>query len=197
MIARCLSRYGRRCGYAYDHQPVSTACRLQSLGQRPPVCSRARFIESGLSSSHRVLFGSLHGTLNHLLLTDRLWLKRLTGEGDHPNQLNAILYDDRVELARARIAEDDRLIAVVERYDEAALASLHSYKTTSGMPQSQVLSDILLHLFNHQTHHRGQAHACLSILTGGEPPSLDLLVFQRGGTAPKLETLTLMKTFRR
>jgi uncharacterized damage-inducible protein DinB len=44
-------------------------------------------------------------------------------------------------------------------------------------------------LFNHQAHHRGQAHACLSILTGEEPPSLDLLVFQRGGTAPNLETL--------
>ena len=42
-----------------------------------------------------VFFGSLHGTLNHLLLTDRLWLKRLTGEGEHPAQLNAILYDDR------------------------------------------------------------------------------------------------------
>jgi uncharacterized damage-inducible protein DinB len=37
-----------------------------------------------------VFFGGLHGTLNHLLLTDRLWLKRLTGEGDHPNRLDAI-----------------------------------------------------------------------------------------------------------
>jgi hypothetical protein len=104
-------------------------------------------------------------------------LKRLTGEGDHPNQLDTILYEDRVELTRARIAEDKRLIAVVEKYDEAGLANLHSYNTTSGMPQSQVLSDILLHLFNHQTHHRGQAHACLSILTGGEPPSLDCWCF--------------------
>jgi uncharacterized damage-inducible protein DinB len=136
-----------------------------------------------------VFFGGLHGTLNHLLLTDRLWLKRLNGEGEHPNQLNAILYEDRAELTRARIAEDNRLIGVVDKYDEAPLASLHSYRTTSGMPQSQVLADILLHLFNHQTHHRGQAHACLSILTGGEPPSLDLLVFQRGGAAPDLEAL--------
>jgi uncharacterized damage-inducible protein DinB len=136
-----------------------------------------------------VFFGNLHGTLNHLLLTDRLWLKRLTGEGDHPSQLNEILYEDRAALTRARIAEDNRLIAVVDKYDEAALANLHSYKTTSGMPQSQVLADILLHFFNHQTHHRGQAHACLSILTGGEPPSLDLLVFQRGGTAPDLEVM--------
>jgi len=79
-----------------------------------------------------VFFGNLHGTLNHLLLTDRLWLKRLTGEGDHPNQLNAILYEDRAELTRARIAEDNRLIAVIEKYDETVLANLHSYRTTSG-----------------------------------------------------------------
>ncbi|WP_192736121.1 DinB family protein [Bradyrhizobium sp. OAE829] len=136
-----------------------------------------------------VFFSSVHGTLNHLLLTDRIWLKRITGEGEHPSRLDAILYEDRLELARARMAEDERLIAVVDRYDEAALASLQSYRTTSGMPHSQAVADILLHLFNHQTHHRGQAHACLSILTGGEPPSLDLLAFQRGANAPSLEKL--------
>jgi uncharacterized damage-inducible protein DinB len=136
-----------------------------------------------------VFFSSLHGTLNHLLLTDRLWLKRLTGEGDHPTRLDTILYEDRSELARARIAEDNRLMVVVGKYDDARLASFHKYKTMSGVPQLQVLADILLHLFNHQTHHRGQAHACLSILTGGEPPSLDLLVFQQGGEAPALATL--------
>jgi uncharacterized damage-inducible protein DinB len=158
--------------------------------------ANARLYGAALNLSHHdyrldtgVFFGSLHGTLNHLLLTDRLWLKRLTGEGDHPNQLNAILYEDRAELTRARVAEDNRLISVVKKYDGAALSNLHSYRTTSGMPQSQNLADILLHLFNHQTHHRGQAHACLSILTGREPPSLDLLVFQRGGKAPDLEVL--------
>jgi uncharacterized damage-inducible protein DinB len=88
-----------------------------------------------------VAFDSLHGTMNHLLLADRLWLKRLTGEGEHPNQPNAILYDDLVDLTRARIAEDHRLIAVVDKYDEAALASLHSYRTTTGMPQSRRCPD--------------------------------------------------------
>jgi len=107
--------------------------------------------------------------------------------------LNAILYEDRIELTRARIAEDNRMVEVTGKYDETALRGLYSYRTTSGMPQSQVLADILLHLFNHQTHHRGQAHACLSILTGGEPPSLDLLAFQRGGAAPNLEKLIASK----
>ena len=136
-----------------------------------------------------VFFGSLHGTLNHLLLTDRFWLKRLTGEGEHPNQLNAILYDNRADLTRARVAEDGRLISVVEQYDDAQFAAKVIYRTTSGSPQEQRLADILSHLFNHQTHHRGHGHACLSIVTGTEPPPLDLLIFQRGGPAPDLASL--------
>ena len=67
-----------------------------------------------------VFFSSLHGTLNHLLLTDRIWLKRLTGEGEHPNRLDAILHDDRLELASARAAEDRRIIRVVEDFEEEA-----------------------------------------------------------------------------
>ena len=133
-----------------------------------------------------VFFGSLHGTLNHLLLTDRIWLKRLTGEGEHPDRLDAILHDDRRQLLAARIAEDARLSKVIRGYSDADLVGDVSYKTTSGKPYSQALQDILLHLFNHQTHHRGQAHACCSIVTGSEPPTLDLLAFQRGMPAPDL-----------
>ena len=136
-----------------------------------------------------VYFRSLHGTLNHLLLTDRLWLARLTGIGVQPKRLDEILYEDRIDLARARVAEDVRLKAVVGSYDAAVLARPHAYLTTSGNPQEQRLSDILLHLFNHQTHHRGHAHACLSITTKQEPPSLDLLLFQRGVPAPDLGEL--------
>ncbi len=80
-----------------------------------------------------VYFGSLHGTLNHLLLTDRLWLKRLTGEGDLPNDLNAILYEDRIELTKARIAEDNRMIEVTGKYDETA-------KPMPASPSSLVVS---------------------------------------------------------
>jgi uncharacterized damage-inducible protein DinB len=133
-----------------------------------------------------VFFGSLHGTLNHLLLTDRVWLKRLTGEGEHPERLDAILFDDRNALARARMAEDARLIDVVGRYSEDDLRGLVAYQNMSGVPYRQELGQILLHLFNHQTHHRGHAHACCSIVTGEEPPSLDLLQFQRGVPAPEL-----------
>ncbi len=132
-----------------------------------------------------VFFGSLHGTLNHLLLTDRLWLKRLTNVGEYaPNRLDAILFEDRKELARARQLEDRRIIDVIKGYDDQTLAEPVKYSNTSGKQFEQPLCDVLSHLFNHQTHHRGQAHSCLSILTGQEPPSLDLLVMQRGVAAP-------------
>src|SRR5271170_2035947 len=101
-----------------------------------------------------VFFGSLHGTLNHLLLTDRIWLKRITGEGEHPNRLDAILFEDLNDLLRARMTEDARLKRVVGGYSEADLGKPLSYQTTSGKPHQQALQDILLHLFNHQTHHR-------------------------------------------
>jgi len=133
-----------------------------------------------------VFFGSLHGTLNHLLLADRVWLRRLTGEGEPPPRLDAILFEDRRELTRARVVEDARLKRIIDGYSEADLAVQISYQTMSGVPQRQVLGEILLHVFNHQTHHRGHAHACCSIVTGKEPPSLDLLQFQRGAPAPEL-----------
>src|SRR5262249_37089159 len=134
-----------------------------------------------------VFFVSLHGTLNHLLLTDRLWLKRLTGVGEElPNQLNAILFEDRKELADARATEDKRIIDVVEGYQDVDLIKMIKYANTSGKQFEAPLSDLLMHVFNHQTHHRGQAHSCLSILTGKEPPSLDLLAMQRGVPSPNL-----------
>jgi uncharacterized damage-inducible protein DinB len=131
-------------------------------------------------------FRSMHGTLNHLLLTDRIWLKRLTGEGEHPNKLDAIIHEDRRALALARADEDDRIVRYVASLDDALLQGLHRYATTSGKPFEQRCGEILAHLFNHQTHHRGQAHAILSICTGREPPPLDLLLMRRGIGAPDL-----------
>src|SRR5260370_29266298 len=82
-----------------------------------------------------VFFGSLHGTLNHLLLTDRVWLKRLTGEGEHPNRLDAILFEELKDLLRARLAEDARLKRVIGGYSQADPGQGLSYPTTAGHAQ--------------------------------------------------------------
>ena len=124
-------------------------------------------------------FKSLHGTLNHLLATDRIWMRRLTGTGDHPTKLNAIMFDDLPSLTAARRAEDERIVNFVQSLAEAQLEEMRDYKTLNGTPHRQMLRAILGHLFNHQTHHRGQAHTILTVLGIAEPDPLDLLIMQR------------------
>jgi uncharacterized damage-inducible protein DinB len=124
-------------------------------------------------------FRSLHGTLNHLLVADRIWMRRLTGTGDHPDKLNALLFEDLPSLHAARAAEDKRIIAFVQSLDEPAFEEVCDYRTLTGTAQRQRRREILAHLFNHETHHRGQAHAILTVLGIAEPEPLDLLILLR------------------
>lgn len=124
-------------------------------------------------------FRSMHGTLNHLLATDRIWMKRFTGAGDAPDRLDAILHDGFGELRTAREAEDRRIVAWIDGLDEADLAGVIRYRRVSNPEEFvQELMPALDHWFNHQTHHRGHAHMILTSL-GKEAPELDLLFYQR------------------
>ena len=108
-------------------------------------------------------FKSVHGTLNHLLVADRIWMRRFTGEGPVHDRLDVILHDDLAGLRAAREAEDARIEAYVGGLDEAALAGRLRYRTiVRPMEVEQPLAPALLHFFNHQTHHRGQATTLLS-----------------------------------
>lgn len=124
-------------------------------------------------------FKSMMATLNHLLASDRIWLKRMTGKGDAPNNLDAIIHRELDLLRAARLDEDRRIIEWIDSLSEDALRGRFSYLTISELRTvSQRLAPALAHLFNHQTHHRGQAHAILTTL--GQPSiSLDMIVFQR------------------
>ena len=124
-------------------------------------------------------FRSLHGTLNHLLVADRIWMRRLTGVGHHPDVLNAILFDDLPSLHAARVQEDGRISGFLQGLEESAFEEMSDYRTLNGTPQRQRRREILAHLFNHETHHRGQAHAILTVLGVTEPDPLDLLIMLR------------------
>ena len=128
-----------------------------------------------------LFFGSLTGTLNHILVADRVWMKRFTGSGDHPDKLNAILHRSFDDLRAAREAEDNRIADFIAALDEAKLEQSFTYglMTRPETVTSKLWPD-LIHFFNHQTHHRGQAHTGLSLLTGSEPPSLDMIQCARG-----------------
>lgn len=121
-------------------------------------------------------FTSLAGTLNHLLVADRIWMHRLTGEGGTHTKLTDIPFPDFADLRAARTAMDARIIAFVDTLDDTAFDEEVHYSNTRGEPHHLPRGLILAHLFNHQTHHRGQAHHILSQLDR-DPPPLDLLYF--------------------
>lgn len=124
-------------------------------------------------------FGSLGGTLNHMLVADRIWMKRFTGQGEAAGALDVILFRDLDTLRDAREAEDERIVRYIADLSTTDLAGRFSYLTMTDMRTiSQRLAPALAHFFNHQTHHRGQAHAALTQLTG-KAPALDLTYFQR------------------
>jgi uncharacterized damage-inducible protein DinB len=128
-------------------------------------------------------FKSMHGTLNHLLTTDLIWMKRFTGEGEPPDRLDAILHERLADLRAARAAEDRRIVAYIDSLDEGRLGGVIRYRRVSS-PQEfvQKLTPALDHWFNHQTHHRGHAHMILTSL-GKTAPELDLLYYQREAEA--------------
>jgi uncharacterized damage-inducible protein DinB len=122
-------------------------------------------------------FKSIHGGLNHLVVTDRIWLARLVGTSDD-RPLDSILYDDFRSLRVAREAEDERLISIVNGIDAARLEGRLIYKNSKGTAFQTPMKTVLGHMFNHETHHRGQVHDLLS-QTDVAPPSLDLIAYDR------------------
>jgi uncharacterized damage-inducible protein DinB len=124
-------------------------------------------------------FGSIFGTLSHLLTADRVWLNRFTGQGPRPAALDERPFSTFGELRAARGIEDARIIAYVDGLSEEDLERQISYTPLSspGLVQHR-LRPALNHMFNHQTHHRGQVHAGLTGL-GKTSLAIDLIYFLR------------------
>ncbi|MCL5777879.1 DinB family protein [Limibaculum sp. FT325] len=101
-------------------------------------------------------FGSVHRTLNHIMVADLIWLARLRGQPNPPFALDHILHDDREELRAARRVLDADIIRCVAAFAEAELADAITYRPiTLPEPVTGTRAAILAHVFNHQTHHRG------------------------------------------
>lgn len=150
----------------------------------------AKLSDEDYKKGRRAFFGSIHNTLNHLLVVDRLWHGRIEDKDAGIRGLDDILYDDLNRLRAARRAEDRAIIALVDGLDETGLDEPVSYRLMGGQPGNMPLGVILITLFNHQTHHRGQVHNMLS-QAGVNPPALDIINFtpdgragQRAGVSP-------------
>jgi len=155
-----------------------TFARYNSWANQRLYAACALLDDQAYYADRGAFFGSIHRTLNHIVLGDRIWFGRIEGKPFAVTGLDQVLYEDRHALRAARIEEDARIQRVVDGLTEARIAGDLEYRTTKGAPQRTNLGFVLSHVFNHQTHHRGQVHGMLS-QAGQDPPSLDMIQFIR------------------
>lgn len=134
--------------------------------------------EEELNRDLGAFFNSILGTLNHILVADLAWLHRVDGKGTVPEALNSLLHADFNNLWEARQQMDQRILNVIENLPEDRFDETLSYRTMAGEEQRTHMQHVLTHIFNHQTHHRGQSHQCLTQL-GKSAPSIDLIYYLR------------------
>jgi len=117
-------------------------------------------------------FPTLRATLNHILIVDRFYVDAMEGGALGPAAWADLEPCETVSALREAQAEvDGRLIAVTERLGPADLESIVVIDRGERV-QRERMDRLLLHVFEHQIHHRGQAHAMLSS-TAVAPPQLD------------------------
>lgn len=120
-------------------------------------------------------FRSIHGTLNHLLLADRMWLSRFKGETFKITALSDELYAEFTRLREERARTDRALEDWVAALTPEDLAGeLRYIGIAQPVPRCYPFWFALLHLFNHQTHHRGQLTTLLT-QQGVDPGATDLI----------------------
>jgi len=136
----------------------------------------AKLPDAEYRRDRRSFFGSIHATLNHLLVVDKVWRARVEGFTADVESLDQILHDGLSALRAARAAEDEALIRTVDGLKSADGTRIVKYQFMNGAPGETPVDIVLITLFNHQTHHRGQVHTMLT-QAGIVPPSLDIIAF--------------------
>jgi len=120
-------------------------------------------------------FKSIHGTLNHLLLGDKLWLGRFLNDPFKVASLDQELHADFDRLRADRESTDAVIVEFTDSLDETGIDGPFTFTTmVDPAERTYVLRHVLQHFFNHQTHHRGQLTTLVS-QAGYEPGVTDLM----------------------
>ncbi|MET3134777.1 putative damage-inducible protein DinB [Oxalobacteraceae bacterium GrIS 1.11] len=149
-----------------------------------------------LGADRKAFFGSILGTLNHLVAGDTLWLKRFALHPAHyaalaplqdwptPSSLDQMLFTTLEPLARHRHWLDDMIVAWAETVTQADLDHTLAYTNKKGIASERNYFSLLMHFFNHQTHHRGQVTTLLS-QAGVDVGETDLLALIPAQSPPR------------
>ena len=158
-------------------QPNACFSHLASYNQwmnRKLYEAAAGLSEEELHRNRGAFFGSIFGTLNHIAIGDILWFKRIAGQLPGMPSLRCVdqlpqpmfpatpLCGSLAGLAGLRTALDDAIIAFCAQAGPSLLDEALEWTARNGVKSRKVLGDVLVHVFNHQTHHRGQATTLFS-----------------------------------
>ena len=156
---RLLARYNR-----WMNQRLYEAC--------------AGLTDEARKQDRGAVFGSLHRTLNHLVVADQIWLRRFAQCGlDHGvtmaslngavldlapgSQLDTVPFDDWTALRAKREQLDIAIASWVADMPEGYPQFTMTYSNTRGVRRAHPAWQAMTHFFNHQTHHRGQVTTLL------------------------------------
>lgn len=140
-------------------------------------------------------FGSVCGTLNHIMVADIIWLKRFAGHPSKhaalelvralptPGALNQVLHEELAALAQQRKMLDAVIRKWADSLSDRDLEQVLHYANTKGVEFDRPIAGLLMHFFNHQTHHRGQATTLLTQL-GQDVGVTDLMTLIPNQSAP-------------
>ena len=156
------------------HRHFNLLARYNQWANQTLYAAIATLPPEEISQDRNGFFRSILGTLNHLLVSDRIWAARLSSHSyEWFTSLDQILYHNFSELSKAREDDDHMIINLVANL---SLTDNLAYTNCCNERKSVPINISLCHFFNHQTHHRGQVHGMLS-QAGEQPPPLDLLYF--------------------
>ncbi len=149
-------------------EEARTHIRYSTWASRRLLDAALKLDPEQLNADVGVANKSIHGTLAHILMADRVWVARVTGEKIEPQE--------NVEIEWQQIQK--RWVEFVSGLSDSDLARVVSYKDMKGNPYETPLWQIILHVVNHATLHRGQVMAMIRQL-GIAPPPTDLIFFYR------------------
>ena len=146
-------------------QFVRTMAAYNAEMNRRIFAAAGRLSDAERRRSRGAFWDSIHGTLSHLLWGDQIWMSRFDGLPPPPVNIrqSAGMIEDFAELSRLRSEADGKITAWAERVDDAWLAGDMVWFSQAAQKELRLPRDLLVtHFFNHQTHHRGQAHAMIT-----------------------------------
>lgn len=145
---------------------------------RSLYAAAATLSDEALRQDRGAFFASILATLNHLVWADHIWMSRFDGWQKPAVGIkgSTTLFDDFAALRAERVATDARLVAWAAGLGQAWLdGELRWFSGAANRELVRPRALLVVHLFNHQTHHRGQVHAMLTA-AGARPEDTDLMV---------------------